>query len=452
MNAVKLLIAVLILAALGAGVWYSEKSKKDEAPKDAASDAPKILTIPEDQIAQVEIRKRDAAPVVVKRQGTNWRLAAPAELPAEDEAVGSVVNTLAALSSERLVEEKAANLADFGLAQPLLEVVVTKKDGKSERLLIGDETPTGSSYYAKLGTDAKVYSLAGWNKSALDKTARDLRDKRMLTFDASKLSRLEVRAKGLAYEFGKNASNEWQIVKPQPLRADSGKVEELIRKLSGAKLDTLLPEDEAAKLDAKFASATPLATAAATDAAGTQTLEVRKGSDNNYYAKSSAVPGAQKLAATELGEEFAKPLEELRNKKLFDFGFTEPQKVEVREGATTAWTFTKTGDDWTAADKKKMDPALVQSLIDRLRDLSAAKFTAAGFTVPVMELTVLSDQGKRTEKVLVSKSGAAFVAKRDQEPALYELAEASIEEIRKAAAAVKPAPPATPAPKALEKK
>ena len=44
----------------------------------------------------------------------------------------------------------------------------------------------------------------------------------------------------------------------------------------------------------KFATAAKVATATMTDAAGSQTLEVRKDKDNNYYAKSSAVEGMWK--------------------------------------------------------------------------------------------------------------------------------------------------------------
>ena len=41
-------------------------------------------------------------------------------------------------------------------------------------------------------------------KSSLDKRPDDLRDKRLLTFDSDKLTRVELQAKGQAIEFGKN--------------------------------------------------------------------------------------------------------------------------------------------------------------------------------------------------------------------------------------------------------
>ena len=68
-----------------------------------------------------------------------------------------------------------------------------------------------------------------------------------------------------------------------------------------------------------------------------------------------------------------------------------------------------------------MDSVSVQALIDKLRDLSATKFVDTGFTTPVIEMTVVSDQGKRTEKVQIAPAGKDFLARREGDPTLYQL-------------------------------
>ena len=52
---------------------------------------------------------------------------------------------------------------------------------------------------------------------------------------------------GEAIEFGKNNQNEWQILKPKPLRADGLQVDELVRKLKVAKMDTSVSDEDAKK-------------------------------------------------------------------------------------------------------------------------------------------------------------------------------------------------------------
>src|SRR5262249_5510236 len=107
----------------------------------------------------------------------------------------------------------------------------------------------------------------------------------------------------------------------------------------------------------------------------------------------------------------------------------------------------RSGSDWWGPDGKKLDPATVQPLLDNIRDLSASKFPDSGFSGSTLDITVTSNNKQRTEMVLISKSGDHFVAKRDSEPALYELSASAISDLQKSATALKPLAPPAPAKK-----
>lgn len=432
-----LLLSVIVLAALAGGVYWSNKAKKAEENKPRPDEPPKLLSLSEDQIKKIEIAKTGGENTVVqKNDAGKWEMTSPKPLGVDQDAISSMTSTLSSLNSDRLIEEKASDLGLYGLAKPSLEVIVGLKDGKSKKILIGDEAPTGGSYYAMLEGDPRVFTIASWNKSSLDKSAKDLRDKRLLTFDSDKLLRVELAAKGQVVEFGKNNQNEWQIVKPRPLRADSFQVEELIRKLKDAKMDTSATDEDAKKAAAAFAGAKQVAIAKVTDSSGTQELQVRKDKDNNYYAKSSAVEGIHKVYS-DLGDGVDKGLEDFRNKKLFDFGWSEPGKIEIREGAKQA-VYQKSGEKWMLG-AKQMDSASIQTMIDKLRDLSCTKFLEKGSGTPVLEATVTSNEGKRVEKVAIAKQGNTYYAQRENEPTIYELDAKVVEELQKAIAGVKEA-------------
>jgi hypothetical protein len=424
-----LLIAVALLAVLSGLVWWS--NKKQAATKTGPDTSTKILSIPDDQFQDIRIKTLANLTIDLSRQDNKWAMTQPKPLAADQDTVSSMVSTLASLNADKTVEDKATDLHPYGLDIPTLEVTITKKDGKTTELLIGNATLDSAGYYAKLANDAHVYTIASFAKTNLDKTPEFLRDKRLLTFDTDKLTRVELQSKGQTIEFGKNGQNEWQIVKPRPLRADSSQVSGLVDKLRDAKLDNAEIAEDAVK---KFAGAEKVATATVTDAAGSQTLEIRKDKDKNYFAKSSVVEGAWKTSA-ELGDALGKGLDDYRNKKLFDFGFSDPSKIELKTA-----TYTKTGDKWISG-AKAMDNATVQTLIDKLRDIGATKFSEKGGGAPVFEATVTSNDGKRVEKATVSKQGAQYFAKRDNEPSIYELGAATVEDLQKAAADVKEAPP-----------
>jgi hypothetical protein len=436
-----LLIAAIVLAALsGVLYWSNHHPPADSTAKASVDTPPKILSLKQDDISRIQIKKKGGEELdLAKGNAGKWEITAPKPLGADQDAVSSLLSSLSSLNADRLVEDKAADLTQYGLNQPSIELDVTTKDNKPQKLQIGDDTPAGSAVFAKLDGDPRVFIIGSYNKSSIDKSANDLRDKRLLTVDFDKLSQVELATKKESIEFGRN-KQEWQIVKPKPLRADNFQVEEIVRKLREAKMDTATVDADAKKAAAAFAAGTPLATAKVTDAASTQELQIRK-SKNDYYAKSTAVPGIYKVS-NDLGTAFDKSVDDFRNKKLFDFGYDDPNKIELHDGAKV-YFLTKGGQDWWSADSKKMDSSSVQSLIDKIRELSASKFVDSGFTSPIVEVSVTSNDGKRVEKVSIAKSGDTYIATRENEPALYQLDSASVTDLQKLAADLKPAPPPT---------
>ena len=426
-----LLIGVALLAVLGGLVFWSNKSQaaKEKAPTDTST---KLLNIPDDQFQQIQVKKLTGETITLKRDNGKWRMTEPKDLPADQDSVSSMTSSLGSLTADKVIEDKAGDLQQYGLATPTLDVQVLRKDGKTDHLLIGDDTLTGSGAYAKLAGDSKVVTISSFTKTSLDKRPDDLRDKRLMSFDSDKLTRVELTAKGAPMEFGKNAQNEWAIVKPRPLRADGSAVDGLITKLKDVKMD--LTETDALK---KYAEAPKVATATVTDASGTQTIEVHKDKDKNVFAKSSAVEGIYKVNA-DVADAMDKGLDDFRNKKLFDFGFSDPGKIDLK-----GVSYTKDGDKWKSGSKT-MDNTTVQTLIDKLRDLAATKFADKGGGDPVFETTVTSNSGKRVEKVLISKQGTQYFAQREGEPSIYELDGKAVDDLTKAAADVKEAAPEPP--------
>ena len=126
-----------------------------------------------------------------------------------------------------------------------------------------------------------------------------------------------------------------------------------------------------------------------------------------------------------------------RNKKVFDFGFSDPTKLQIRNGSTDT-TYQKTGPDWKS-NGKSMDAAGVQSVIEKLRDLSAAKFVETGFTTGALEIDVTSNDGKRVEKVSFAKVPDGYLARRENETALYQLDPKPVDDILKSIGEIKPA-------------
>ena len=435
----RLLAATLVLAALAATLYWANRRQRAENAARLLRDAPvKILSLNKDDISRVEIIKKGGDDVVLSKIGPqNWKITSPKSLIADQDQISSVLSALSPLNSNDVIEEKANDVKPYGLAEPALKVSATVRDGKPRNLLIGDDAPTKDSAYAMLEGDPRLFTIPISTKTSLDKGLKDLQDKRLLPVDFEKISRVEITSPKLNLAFG-SENGQWVVQNPKDVRGDTSKLEAVIEQLRTATMDPGAADQEMKKAASSFSSGTPVATVKVTDQSGWQELQVRKNKDA-YYAKTTALEGAYKVS-DDLGKAINKNLDDFREKRLFDFAADNPEKIEMHSGAKS-YFLTRSGEDWWS-DGKKMDPVSVDSFIRAIRLLSASKFVASGFSTPMTTLTVTSKDGKRVEKVLISKNGSRYVAKRENEPLLYEVEAKGFEDLVKSADEMKVAEPA----------
>jgi len=259
----------------------------------------------------------------------------------------------------------------------------------------------------------------------------------LLPVEAGSVSSADLIRKGEDIDFSR-IQNGWQIEKPKSYQADSFQVDDWLQQVTGARRDASVSSDDAAKT---FAHAEPLATVKLTGSFGNDTLDVRKDKED-YYAKSSAVAGTWKVdptTATSLGQALGHNVDDFRNKQLFDFGYSDPDKIEYHSGSTNL-VLTHTGNAWWS-NGQKMDPLSVELLVTALRNLTATKFVDSGFASPQIELTVTANGGAKVEKVQIQTSGDGAIAKREDDSSLYSLDATAIDSLTNSIAGIKPATP-----------
>jgi hypothetical protein len=81
-----------------------------------------------------------------------------AALAAEQSAVTSITSAASTLTAERVVDENNTDWAPYGLAPAEVELIMSMKDGKNVKLMLGKSTPTGSAAYARVEGDSKLYT------------------------------------------------------------------------------------------------------------------------------------------------------------------------------------------------------------------------------------------------------------------------------------------------------
>ncbi len=436
MKPMPLMIALGVLVILGGLVYYTE-----ENPPASGDEKTPIVDVEEDSIQKVIVTRPDKDPIELQRgEDDEWAFGEPLTIPADQFSVNSMVSSLASMDSDRVVEENVVNWEPYGLTgQGTLQVEAEVENDKTYRVIFGSDTPTGSGVYARLEGDPRLFTAYSYVKTGFEKEPFDLRDKRLLFVDDDKISRVVLKAAGGTIEFGKTGDSAWHILKPQPLRADNFTVGDLVRSLRNAEMMSVFEEGE--ESSGKYDFSKPSATAEIVDEGGTHTLTVAKGKDEEYYAKSSDLPGGVYEVSSTMAGGLDKKLEDFRNKKLFDFGFREISKLELRDGDTRV-VVEKKEDKWrlTSGDDRELDSGKVQAAIDKLRNLTATSFTSDdesdlgkyGLSSPAIEAKVAPTEGSGDEVVISSPEEDQVYAARAGQPSTYEVEKSAVEAIQQA--------------------
>src|SRR5579872_3717002 len=100
----RLLIAAILLAGLGGALWWSDKSEKAKEGKPAADAPPKIITIAEGDLKQIEVKRREGEDTIVKKNDAgNWEITAPKPMPADASSISALTSAVAGFTSERVL-------------------------------------------------------------------------------------------------------------------------------------------------------------------------------------------------------------------------------------------------------------------------------------------------------------------------------------------------------------
>jgi hypothetical protein len=203
------LVVLLVVAGAVGGValWTGKDEQKKAEAKEKSE---KLFDFDKAQARELRLSRDGQVTVKVVKGDKGWKLVQPVEAEADDMAVDSLLGTLESLKEKKELEGEK-DLKSFGLEQPKLEAAVKLADGKEQGLQIGVDNSFDNTLYAKKLGDATVRVIDSWNKTGLEKTAFDLRDKRVAHLeDAAEVKRLEVTGVKSPYTLEKEGTS-WKV-------------------------------------------------------------------------------------------------------------------------------------------------------------------------------------------------------------------------------------------------
>ena len=338
-------------------------------------------------------------PRILERKGSTWHLIEPMQWSANYFAINRILNQLQFLEEEASfsvdeIEKTGQSLADYGLEDPLLKIVIAEGD-ETISLSIGTLTEIGNNVYF-LGPDAREIFVV--NRQVIDSLLVDLNDLRSREiFD---IPVFEVDALGLQIRSGNTAdgsslkvrlarNNEaWIFEAPLAAKANPALVDNTVNTLTAAKVRRFLETEQADPIVQGLE--TPFMQVTIYGNKRRQTLIVGNLDPDSqgapqYFAKLEDNPAIFTVLARPF-DALREAQEALRERNFMNFDSNMLSTINISEnGKKIRLQKLETGEnDWQVLESKggndiqpyRADPAIMDSLIKDLSSLRANGFTA----------------------------------------------------------------------------
>ena len=427
-----------ILVALG-GYLYFVESKREPGDGDKRE---KVFSVASDAIEEIVVKAESGEQTTLKKSGSDWQIAQPAALQPDSSEVSGLTSNLSNLEIQRVIEDKPADLAEYGLATPRVEIAFKAK-GQDHKLLLGRKSPTGTDLYAKVGDQPRVFLISSYLDSSFNKKTFDLRDKTVLKLDRDKIEALSVVMPGKTLKFSKNG-NEWRITEPVNARADFTSVDGLVSRVNTLQMKSIATDQPASLTE--YGLDKPAATIQLGSGSSQATLLVGKlAEDKTLYVKDQSRPAVMTIDAN-LMDELKKEAGDFRQKDLFDARAFNASRIEVvRNGQTIAFEKTKSKNKEGQEEEKwrqvsptaqDADQSKVENLLSAVTQTRATSFvdekTKTGLESPALRVAIKSGEPQKEETVTFAKTGDKAFASRAGDPGAAVVDASALDNITKA--------------------
>ena len=371
-----------------------------------------VATPARDQIVRIRLAG-SRGEVVLDRSGAisarrDWILAQPITARADPDAVDPLLQELGRLRVKEFAKEPVEDLARYGLTAPRLRVTLWKEAPAPEKPAETHEgaeeakktKPTAEPVVATtlvFGSWADLKHKTVWLMTAdatgrvvsvdadvlkpLEKSADDLRDKRILALDSKRVTRVEVKNAAGEFEL-KKAESGWRLLVPgrDETDADPDAVDKLLAGAAGLKVIYYLSDEERKKDFAeglKPQGHVRLWLEGDPGAPGPQAILVGGSAESRTLVANASEPWIGRVNENDLAW-FHEGWLACRDKRVLEFKAKDATGLAVQTPDRTV-VLERKGDAWKMVQPIEADPApaFAEGLLDALKDLRCMKFVAA---------------------------------------------------------------------------
>jgi hypothetical protein len=172
----------------------------------------KIFDIDKDNITQICMENSDGK-FMFQKSNNQWEVISPLNLKFDKMRIDGILYTMSNLNIERIVEENASDLEQYGLINPSL-VTIKLIDGKSNTLEIGNVTPLKDGYYVKVKNEPTIYKVNTGVGQELLQGRKDFRDRRLFGMEEQEFMAFQMKKENEIIFDVKKEQDIWKVISP----------------------------------------------------------------------------------------------------------------------------------------------------------------------------------------------------------------------------------------------
>ncbi len=428
-------IAFVVLVAVSLILFLLDK-KKQETLKNTENES-KLWDVDDSKIKGISLTAASSEIIKFERGQTEWKITSPRKLDVDHSAISAWLRSFINLSSEEVINSKPSSIDEYGLNPPtdIIEVEL-KNDLGNLTLSLGAETPTGSNFYAQTNTSSQILKLSFQQKSSLIKPLFDFRDRRILQFNKSKITKLQILNGSNPIEFFKNINKEWQLNLPPPVRTDESAIEGLVASLDNGQMQSVVKEVPGNL--AKYGLSRPNLRIRTIEEKRKSELWIGKKTNESHYFAMEKGKGPIFTVFDSLVNQFKKPSVDFRNNKLFDFQTFNIQIIEIKTPDRQI-KLEKQDSSWESitGEKVKPDQDKISKFLTDLSGIQIENFVTDqpvslsryGLSSPSVSIKINWGQDQQ-EIISFGESKKIPFAKRRDSKTIFKISLSTYEEIK----------------------
>jgi hypothetical protein len=423
-----LLLAAILIGLLAYLHFVESKRVAEDEEKKAT-----LVEVKAEDVTALTLTYGDREIALALHDGA-WRMTKPVDAAADDTAVKNLLRAIAEADVKKTIDDPPADLLPFGLAPPFVTLTLATKDGALPAIKVGKTTAVSFSTYVQRADQPKVFLTGSAFRTGVDKQAKDLRDKAIVSYAETDIDAITLTGSGGTVELAKQDGN-WWIVQPTRYRADNAAVRTLLSTVRTLRATDFANDNPAPADLAAYGLEPPERQLTFRGANGASArLDVGRETAQGLYVKAGDRPTTF-VVGKWVGTELDNGVNEYRDKTLLSFDPAAASRIALTRADGSSFALESKDGRWTLAGATEpLNPASVDAFVGAVGRLagtqvlaeSATDLAAWGLAQPVLTIAVTGNDGSALGTVRFGAHtpdppATQYTAQRDGDPAVMML-------------------------------